>query len=205
MKSNHCPNGSTSSLREFRATLVKRSWFHNMYVSDPTAPGSSCETRWYTQLLFSFFFLNGVQRFSIRLMIRMCRQHPILQKYPLRQSLHVFALAAFAVLVALRGLLMCASQASLRHHWGTGINLVLTQQVLTQEMEPDIFLSWKVAIFGCFNKWLQPMMLFNNFLKVVVEALLCTMTVSPPARWGWLDFIRAHARLLLRLLLLLLG
>ena len=27
---------------------------------------------------------------------------------------------------------------------------------------------------------------------------------SPPARWGLLDFIRAHARLLLRLLLLLL-
>ena len=59
-------------------------------------------TRWYTQLLFSFFFLNGVQSFSIRLMIRMCRQHRILQKYPLRQSLHVFALAAFALLVALR-------------------------------------------------------------------------------------------------------
>ena len=74
-----------------------------MYVSDPTAPGSSCETRWDTQRLFSFFFfLNGVQSFSIRLMIRMCRQHRILQKYPLRQSLHVFALAAFALLVALR-------------------------------------------------------------------------------------------------------
>ena len=45
---------------------------------------------------------------------------------------------------------------------GYGINLVLTQ---------PIFCSSKVTIFGCFNKCLQPMMLFNNVLKVVVAAL----------------------------------
>ena len=45
---------------------------------------------------------------------------------------------------------------------GYGINLVLTE---------PIFCSWKVTIFGCFNKCLQPMMLFNNVLKVVVAAL----------------------------------
>ena len=59
---------------------------------------------------------------------------------------------------------------------------------------------------GCFDPkmigWYGLRWVFVVVVVAVVVLFMLDLVFSPPARWGLLDFIRAHARLLLRLLLL---